>query len=214
MTALNWVLQEDQVTVACDTLVSSATDMLPVRFISKVFPIHHARTLLAGTGSELALMRALSVVISGALCRHVVDVDRALTAVLPGVVQELPESITSTIYIFGWDEDQRQMRGHAYRSPNGFASELLRYGLGIKPQVDVSTGSIEPFEPFFIDIVMRQREEDEQKPLAKRVGIGGEIILFQMTEDELTAKTIHRFADYPHQFNLAANRPAPSLSAV
>lgn len=176
MTALNWVLQEDQVTIVCDTLVSSATDRLPVRFISKVFPIHHARTLLAGTGSELALMRALSAVISGALCRHVVDVDRALSAVLPGVVQELPESI--------------------------------------KPQVDVGTGSIEPFEPFFIDIVMRQREEDEQKQLAERVGIGGEIILFQMTEDELTAKTIHRFADYPHQFNFAANRPAPGLSAL
>lgn len=205
MSALNWIYQESEVHLACDTLV--ATDAgEPMAFATKIFPIPHARTLIAGTGLAQLLGQAAFTVATSSVCRHVVDVDRGLGHELWPLWNRIAVPGTapsSTIYVFGWDETRRRMRAYAYRSSSGFESEELSEGVGTKPPFPLGERTIEPFEDFMVELVLAQRLAEETKPAGERVGIGGEVVMAHLTEHELVIRTLHRFDDYPDMFNEA-----------
>ena len=114
MTALNWILQEDMVVIVSDTLIVDYENSSPIYFIDKILPIVRAGTLIAGTGCTNCVTRAAYTIATQSVCRHVLDIDNGFPQLLMNCNIEAPNEITSTAYIFGWD-DQLQMRGFAYR---------------------------------------------------------------------------------------------------
>lgn len=108
------------------------------------------------------------------------------------------QSGNSTIYHFGFSEEEKSLVGFVYRSTNNFASERIKFGLSVKPPISVDSGShtysnSEEFDNFMIDLMRKQRKEDLEMPLENQVGIGGEIQKAVLLQNGISIKTIYKF---------------------
>lgn len=213
MPALNWILFDDAVVVACDTLVADARDGAPLGFRSKVLHLGHARSLIAGIGlDDMSMDRLLRAAAAGP-ARDVMGVaaavDRGLAAQRPAR-SEVPGA---GVYLFGWDAGQVKMRGFGYRAEAGFAREPLRYGFGINPPFKINLAEIDSIDTFFSGVIVGQRAAEESERPAARPGIGGEVLIYKLTDDELESKTLFCFADCNATHAAAMDHPAHRAGA-
>jgi len=212
MTALNWFMDETAVVAAADTLVVRADTREPLHFVTKIFPIPHARTIIAGTGAAQVVSHAAFTVACQSVCRDVEDVAQNLQSCLLEISLQMPVGPTSTIYVLGWAEDAGRMRGFTFRSGTDFEPEEMVYGFGIRPAMTIEYPRAIN-QDFFVQLILRQKEVEESKTIdaEDRVEIGGEIVLAQLTCQELRMMTIHRFDDYPALFNQAVEGSSSNL---
>ena len=106
---------------------------------------------------------------------------------------------TATIYQFGYSNSARHYVGYAYRSTCNFQSELLRHGLGVKPQVAVPCTDDIRFPEFLVALVKQQQEQDRALPIGQQVGIGGEIEFACLSNHTTRIATVHRFESYDQE---------------
>jgi hypothetical protein len=106
----------------------------------------------------------------------------------------IPDNLTTTIYHFGFSEEDELIKSYAYRSINNFDSDPIIYGLGVKPECTVP----ENYQlPFNIPAMMQeQREIQALQPKESRLYIGGEIQITHLTKDGFNSYCLCKFDDY------------------
>lgn len=190
MTIMNFILQEDLVGIVTDSVVSHPTDMGPMLFTTKVYPVPHWKGLICGTGIMNVVTEWAFVAMTSILARDIVHLDEYAPAALQGLFDrvgaELGATGTVTLYHFGFNSDEDRFVGFAYRSTNNFASERLQYGIGLKPDPELSEDedvNITSFPDDLVSLARLQKAKDEAKPVEDRVGIGGELFSYLMQPD-------------------------------
>jgi hypothetical protein len=205
MTALIYILQENQVYVAMDTLCLRSDNGKPLAFTSKIFPLPHLNGLMCGTGILDFIVNWSAHVKTSIIAK---DVDQ-LSIYSPSSLRKLwdkfhfDEEQTSTIYYFGYSSKDERYKGFAFRSTSNFDLEELSYSIGIKPPLKNVNDNTEIKElPLdVIRIISEQKKQDDLLPFKQRLGIGGEIQLAILQPDTIIIKTIHRFDDYQNYYD-------------
>jgi hypothetical protein len=195
MTALVFWNSAETVVVAMDTLAMTADTRQPYFYMSKAFPLPHLEMLMCGTGVG-DLSKDWYFRLQKFLAYDIVCLDQFVQSSLLELASKynLNADLTATIYHFGYSLTERCYVGYAYRSTNQFRSERLPYGLATKPPIqDPKLGQ---FPDDFIELVKRQRFEDEQLPEAERIFIGGEIQTYILQNRSINIQTVYRFDDY------------------
>lgn len=209
MTALNFLLEPNRVCIAMDTLSLIAGSNQPFMYTSKIYPLPHLDGVMCGTGFMQLALNWFSFIQSRIIVRDIPHMDMYTKDGLLSVVQELSQehqldqidqSKMGTIYHFGYCWDERRYRGFAYRSSNAFESEEIPYGLGIKP-ANVEIEDFASLPQSFINIMRKQKEQDDNLPVEARVGIGGEIHFFVMTPNQMSLSVCYQFNDYEKRYS-------------
>jgi len=196
MSSLIFYTDREQVLVATDTLAVKEGGK-PLMLCSK---LPHLRTIVAGTGmgmfsGDWAMSANNRMVLSGI---------KNLNEHTPGALRsrwqqyrtefKLPPSMTTTVYHFGFGEDDDEVCAYAYRSTNDFQSERLAYGYGLKPECSLPTeGSLVEALP---SMMAEQRQTQAAKPAEERLYIGGECIAMHLTKHGCHTFPAFRFPDY------------------
>ena len=189
-----------QIFVATDTLAVLPGGK-PLLFTTKAHPVPHLKMILAGTGSggfldEWFVQLNSRMIVAGVenLDYHAPARLRALWKDFIAGKDNAPQSITTTVYHFGFSEQSGSVKGFAYRSADNFVSEPLVYGLRVKPVIPVS-----PDYKFPEDVTGMMRKQCETQaalPSGERVYIGGEIQVHYLNKDGFRIYTLDRFEDY------------------
>jgi hypothetical protein len=106
----------------------------------------------------------------------------------------IEENITTTVYHFGFSEEDGTIHSYAYRSTNSFKSESLQYGVGVKPVCQIPEGF--EFPKDIIKMMDEQRAIQNTLPKNERVYIGGKIQIHHLTNNGFNAYIFGQFADY------------------
>ena len=209
MTALVFALQPEQVCIAMDTLVIGADDRMPMSFQRKFLSLSESDLVVAGTG-HAGFINGWFQHLQSNLCGVTIDdlneeaprIFRASVRAEGGL-----SGLSATLYHFGYSAREQQYIGYAYRSEHDFRSDRLEYALGYKPVVPVARNHDIRFPDFLIDIILEQQRQDCLKPIAVRVGIGGEIEFVVMSERRIHVETVHRFSSYEAEAIHIQQRP-------
>ncbi|GAV11370.1 hypothetical protein [Paenibacillus sp. NAIST15-1] len=193
MTAINFIYEENQVTIYMDTL-SLDLNRRPLKFVSKIYPIPHLKTVICGTGNMDLILDWVYFVQRKLTAADIAYLREITSETLSELNKKYPPDISTTIYQFGYSQIDEKIKGYAYRSTNSFNQEEYDYGFGIKPQIDFDFGSEVDLESAFVHLMIKQKENDDLSPT--RIGIGGEIQRLIMKKDTFLLQTIHRFSDF------------------
>ena len=204
MTALTFTIQPDQICLAIDTLVVSATDKTPVCYQTKFTVLPHLNLVIAGTGLVSLITNWFHFVNTSMVIRDIDHLNGFAPDSLLRLAAELEgtDLTTTTLYHFGYSNADSRYVGYAYRSANNWKSDPLPDALGVKPFVDVPSTENIQFPQFLIDIISEQRCQDLLLPQAERLGIGGEIQFVVIQNSVVTVSTVHRFESYDSDYNI------------
>jgi hypothetical protein len=207
MTALIFVLTEEIVWIATDTL-SLTTGGSPFKYVSKIFPLPHLSGAMAGTGNMNVIVDWFAQIQTNVVARSFIYLNTVGPEQLRTIEAKYEhlKAGTTTIYHFGYDEDEDRFRGFALRSPRDYAVEQLGYGLGIKPYGEelvagLSAGGIgTPGPELFVRLMQDLKRRDDALPPPERLGVGGEIHVLRLNGDGQFLWRCHRFPDYEAVF--------------
>jgi hypothetical protein len=200
MSSLIFYTEESLVLVATDTLATSP-DGRPFKYTTKAFILPHLRMIIAGTGVGGFLGRWFIEINDRMVVGGVDHLDyhtpSNLAAMWQGYKQEFSftDSMTTTVYHFGFSEVTGVIHSYAYRSANGFQSERLeQYGLRVKPECPAPENF--QFPKDIRKMMGDQRAIQAAKPKEQRIYIGGDIQIHHLGHDGFYAYTLDRFEDY------------------
>lgn len=199
MSSLIFYTDPSQALVAMDTLAVKPAGT-PLMFCSKAIYLPHLKTIIAGTGlgkfaGDWANHVNNQLIVGGLrnLDYHTPDGLRAHWRRVKEE-QDIPDSITTTIYQIGVSEDDEEVRAYAYRSTTQFESEPLAHGTRAKP------GCTFPTEGHILHhlrpMMLEQRSLQEGSSPEKRLYIGGECVVMHLTKETCMTATLFRFDDY------------------
>lgn len=201
MSSLIFYTDENQALIATDTLATSnKIPGAPFKFTTKAFVIPHLRMIIAGTGSGGFCDRWFLQINDRMIVRGINNLDyhtpRNLALMWSDYKKEfsIPNAATTTIYHFGFSEENQSICSYVYRSTNNFESEQLPYGLAGKPEYIAPV----PYElpKDFKTIMNSQRELQSSETKENRVYIGGEIQLIRLERDGFVVQSLGKFEDY------------------
>lgn len=188
-----------------DSLMSSADDVSPVKYMSKIYLLPHLNAVMCGTGLTAPILEWFRCIQAECTALNILELDEAAKIYLPSLksAYKMDESRTATLYQFGFDSSSKKFKGFAYRSEKGFKSERLAYGVHVKPydeeiHAEIEAGEIQydGFADLAIKVISRQKILDSEPGRSRRVGIGGEIHVLEASDGCQTMCTCYRFADY------------------
>ncbi|WP_308638978.1 hypothetical protein [Paenibacillus silvisoli] len=196
MTAINFIYEENQITIYMDTL-SLDEKGRPFKYVSKLFPIPHLRSVICGTGNLDLIMDWVHQVQRNVIAADIAYLSEITTEQLIALQEKYPKDAgATTIYQFGYSQLVEKLKGYVYRSTKDFFQEEYDFCFGIKPEVDFDWDQEGKagLDNAFINLMVKQKEIDDKNP--NRVGIGGEIHKFILNKDTYLLYTLHRFSDY------------------
>lgn len=198
MSALIFHINPEHAIVAMDTLATTP-EGYPFFFTSKAYHIPHLRVIVAGTGQGKLICDFQAAVNTQYLLDGVEHLAEHAPALLTRIFGEKPET-PSTVYLFGVSEKSGEIAAFALRSSNGFAAERLPPSCtAVKPSEGMEGVELNDLEDI-PQIMQLMRDEQAKEPdPAKRLHIGGEIVLFVLSRDEFRSAVIHKFADADEQ---------------
>ena len=127
MSSLIYRIEQDQIFIATDTLATTI-DGKPSFFTSKVFTLPHLKLLICGTGYSGYLgswfIQLTDIMVVRGIDNLNYHTPKALNSLWCKFKKELdkPSNKTTTIYHFGFSEDEDVIHSFAYRSSNDFVS--------------------------------------------------------------------------------------------
>ena len=200
MSSLIFYTDAEQIYVATDTLAVEL-DGTPMMFSSKAIYLPHLRTIIAGTGmgmfsGDWAMFVNNQMVLAG-----IRNLDRQTPNALRFRWQQyqaeysLRASLTTTVYHFGFSEEDESVRAFAYRSTNNFESEVIAHGFGLKPTCTPPTEGI--LVEALPAMMFEQRANERAKPADERLYIGGECIGIHLTKTGCNISRVFQFNDHP-----------------
>ncbi len=187
MSSLLFYTDENEAIVATDTLLHYSVDT-PPGYASKAISIPHMRMIIAATGSALLFSRWVGLVNNQGFALDVNAVDVHAPQELQALWSELNRHLpalhdqSATIYHFGISDDSGKIHGFAYRSVSDFKSELLDYGLGVKPELMDNGGIDLSSFPDCAPEIMRAQSRQEDEKTKDRVYIGGTTQVTHLTK--------------------------------
>ena len=187
MSSLLFYTDENEAVVATDTLLHYSVDT-PPGYASKAISIPHMRMIIAATGSALLFSRWVGLVNNQGFALDVIAVDAHAPQVLQALWSELNRHLpalhdqSATIYHFGISDESGKIHGFAYRSVSDFKSELLDYGLGVKPELMDNGGIDLSSFPDCAPEIMRAQSRQEDEKTKDRVYIGGTTQVTHLTK--------------------------------
>ncbi len=207
MTALDFIIQDDAVIVAMDTLSLRAVDHKPYKMVTKFLPIPHMNTLICGTGNMSAIIDWFSWVEKNVIANGIYQLDKITQQVIKEFMDTHNGDNSCTIYQFGLHELDGKYHGYAYRSANDFRSEEIQQGIGVKPPDAFLTADrtvdLSPYAPegatiqeILSNIMHRQKEYDDSLDVDDRLGIGGIIQIVFLSKDKMTIENYEYFDDF------------------
>lgn len=199
MSSLIFITENEQVLTATDTLATSPTGE-PSFFTTKAFIVSHLQMIMCGTGMGGFLGKWFIEVNDRMVVRGIENLDFHTPKILPSLwnnfkkENSVPDKLTTTVYHFGFSEEDGLIHSYAYRSANNFVSEPLPYGMGIKPECISSEG----FEfPRDIKKIMDEQRSLQQSRLQdERIFIGGKIQIHHLTKTGFAIYVIDQFDDF------------------
>ena len=198
MSSIIFHTDEVQAFVATDTLATS--EGRPFMFTTKAFIVPHLQMIMCGTGVGGFLGRWFIKVNDGVVVRDVDHLDyhtpKSLAAFWGDYKKEvsLSDSITTTVYHFGFSAQDGLIHSYAYRSANNFKSERLPYGIGVKPECQVPNDY--EFPAAIKQMMDEQRAIQASRPEHERIYIGGKIIIHHLTQMGFSVYTLDQFEDH------------------
>lgn len=204
MTLLNWEMTPDGLLILSDTLVLAGEERRPRNFMTKVYPVSHLNAVVAGTGIGSMVTSFFVHVASEMLVNDVVHVTEfaptSLRSMWEQLSDQLLETATTTLYMFGIAAETGQFAGFAYRSTNDFAAEPLSYGMAFKPAP--TNGEFPTIESLsdFAKYALVQQADDRALPRKQRIGIGGHLWMYSFEKDNDGAlmTRVQRLIRLPH----------------
>jgi hypothetical protein len=190
----------EQAFIATDTLVTSS-DGKPAFFTTKAFVVPHLRMIMAGTG-VVFLGKWFIHVNDEMLLKGVDNLDDHAPDSLARIWKThketrhapVPDNVTTTVYHFGFSEEEDVIHSYAYRSVNNFRSEALPYNLYVKPECEIPQRYQLPMD---IKAMMdSQRDIQATRPKSERVYIGGQIQIHHLMRERFEIRTLDRFEDF------------------
>ena len=179
---MNIALYPDGVYVIAESLVTNERYERGF-FTSKVHPVPHLDGLICGTGNLGFILDWSRLVLGGMLALDIIHLDESTPENLRALYSALPEAeregINSTIYQLGFDDQEGQFVGFAYRSTHGFESEGLEYGVRTKPGYAGALPLV-GFPDDFVEVCRAQRLEQDVVAPEERVFIGGHLIAYML----------------------------------
>ena len=216
MSSLIFYTDASQALVATDTLAVKPGGA-PRLFCIKAIYLPHLRTIIAGTGlgmfaGDWANHVNNRLIVAGLrnLDYHTPDGSRTLWTHAKER-DDIPNSLTTTVYQIGVSEDDGEVRAFAYRSANDFGevrafayrsandfeSEPLGHGTRAKPECAFPSEGhlLHHLQPMMIE----QRAIQDAMPPEDRLYIGGECVVMHLTKETCVTSTLFRFKDYADQ---------------
>lgn len=214
MTAMNALIEDNVITLSMDTLVSRRTkngEVVPSYYTQKFEYYPFTKSILCGTGDFNVIQKVMAFskkVLSKEVETFTEIIDDFL---IENYFSESKE--TSTIYVFGFDNN---LRPHAFalRSTSNYhIEEVANYN---KPNMLIKPASSEiskyfeslkniDSEEIFKRLMRKEREIDDRASKSTKVGIGGENIFISIIpyggKLMSVCKTIDTFDDYDDQYN-------------
>lgn len=189
---------EDGVIVITDTLATTV-DGESRCLVTKCAVVPHLSMVIAGTGIAQLSARWVALVMESMLCRDIDMLDRHAPTAIRDLWAELDRTgiptQTSTVYHFGLSEDRGHYVGYAYRSDEDFESEPLEPGFRVKPQPRSMGNAPQSLEEL-VAMACEIRSEQDARPAAERIYIGGDLVLVSMQNGGITTGKIHRWDDF------------------
>ena len=208
MTALNFVVEENQICFAIDTLCIEDDDKQPLSYITKFVALPHIQTIVTGTGLAMLIVEWMSCARGNVIAKDIDHLNQYTPDHLRTISQKYTElsRISATIYHFGYSESRDRFVGYAYRSRNNWIPEERLDFIGYKPEVEYSFDSDIELPRSFIELMEYQREQDLKLPLDKRLGIGGDIHFVVMNRNGINVSRCHRFASYEADYDIMCQK--------
>lgn len=223
MTILNASVAADEIILTMDTLVSNRDEenLEPVYFTQKFEYLPFADSIVCGTGN-LDILRKVFDLTKSLLVR---EVDTLAEIVRDYAQKEFTHMLdetkygTSTIYIFGFDE-QKRTRAYAIRSTDGYNLQYIagydKPSMILKPDItgayksrQIEALNQEGFKSF-IDIAKINKEYDDSlmDSDAQKVGVGGELVAIVLSANynQAIVSKLYTFEDYEEQYQFALNK--------
>lgn len=203
MSLLMFALDPSQVIVVTDTLATHPTGE-PYLLVSKCAVVPHLELVVASTGIAQVGQRWAHQLQTATLARNIDLLDQHVPAALRTIAAALEDEFgklpgASTVYHFGFSEEEGEYVGYAYRSEKNFVSEDLARGFGVKP---VPVGHLSA--PNDIDDIValgRQiRTEQDAGPKESRIYIGGEFWMTVLVNRTIQVSKLYRFDDFEQQW--------------
>jgi hypothetical protein len=150
MTALNFVILPQEVFIAADTLGRHPETKEPYKYVSKIFLLPHLGGIMCGTGIYQFALDWFCLINTESKAENMIDLDSHTPAFLRalGLKHGLGDESCSTIYHFGYCEEQKRFRAYAYRSERRFRSRsetTSHFGDQREITLSVSKGDFERF---------------------------------------------------------------------
>lgn len=196
MSSLIYLLDEDQIVLATDTLAVDAYGGF-VRHTSKALFAPHLNTIVCGLGIAGIADRWFVEVNSQPL-HSIHDVHELAAERLPAIWEEhqqlfdIPEHLTSTIYNFGLDPLDGSAHAYVHRSTHAFRGEHQRNCRAAKPTDGITSADLDIGSPKdFVLLMQKQRIAQEARPVDSRIYIGGHVQLMHLTANGCMASRIY-----------------------
>ncbi len=207
LTALDFIIQDNAVVIAMDTLSVRDIDKKPHKMVTKFFPLPHMNCIICGTGNMNAIIDWFAWVEKNIVANGIYQLNELTQQCIKTFMDEHNGDNPCTIYQFGLHELDGKFHGYAYRSSNNFESEEIRQGIGVKPSLAflTSEGNIDlaPYAPegtsmekIFSNIMHRQKEYDDNLDVSERLGIGGIVQIVILSKDNMVIKNFEYFDDF------------------
>ncbi|WP_349573135.1 hypothetical protein [Azotobacter salinestris] len=189
MSSLLFYTSSEEAIVATDTLVAEQNGNT-LGHSSKAIALPHLRLIIAATGAAALFNRWIGLVNEQSVAFDVDTLDTHAPLNLQMLWGEMqgqfpsPHHYTATLYHFGFSHNSGLIHAFAYRSESNFASERLRYGLGIKPDLE-NRGGIDfaAFPAVAPEIMRAQIKQEDLKASPKGVRIGGQVQITHLAPD-------------------------------
>ena len=199
MSSLIFFTTKDDIILAMDTLAVSSDDGDPLLFTTKFYVVPHLQSVICGTGDGALVCDWFVHVNTRMVISDILNLDYHTPAGLRSLATTpRPDRTfaggTSTIYQFGFPEEDGPPCAFAYRSAHDFRSEALPIGrVAVKPECDVPE---HPCFPQDFEMMMRsQRVNESAKARGERVYIGGDIEVCHVTREQTCIYRVASFED-------------------
>ncbi len=209
MTALNFVLSPDYLSLVTDTLCTVGPENKPCFYSSKVHAVPHLHCAFTMTGQGLFALECLKALMVRIIARDVLEADEDIPELYKELWQEHLEkcetegtdmsNAKATVYHFGWVRSKGRVIGFEYKAENGFASERIGDGCWMHPNTVPNITVRELAD--LVRITKKQKKIDDALPPEQRAGIGGDFHHLYLDKNGIGIERVFRSSDFDKVFN-------------
>ena len=218
MSALIYEMFEEHVFVGMDTL-SILPDKKSGKYMDKMVVLPSLNGAICLTGWSSVFTTWLAFIYDQTVLKDIFGLEVIAKSMAPSLPEmfkklNLPDDATSTIFHFGYCEEEKKFKGFAVEVRKEINVRALQYGVAMKACGRKCLNDLKALgDEYFpireekrsvfdamVEIIKRLKTIDESQAIEDQLGIGGEIYVLQMRPGEYIQVKCHRFEDYDARF--------------